>query len=68
VTYGEGRRAHQTAFAALKHTHLKKGDRWVRKDARARPTRAPARRPSRGDRGGETFGGVDVLGSTKEEL
>jgi hypothetical protein len=32
VTYGEGRRAHQTAFAALKPTHEKKGDGWARKD------------------------------------
>ncbi|HZB00825.1 MAG TPA: ChaB family protein [Actinomycetota bacterium] len=66
--YGEGRRAHQTAFAALKHTHEKKGDRWVRKDRKGPSDPRAARRPSRGDRGGETFGGVDVLGSTKEEL
>ena len=30
--YGEGARAHRTAFAALKHTHERKGDRWVAKD------------------------------------
>src|SRR5919199_1711049 len=29
--YGEGERAHRTAFAALKHTHERKGDRWVAK-------------------------------------
>jgi cation transport regulator ChaB len=27
-TYGEGERAHRTAFSALKHTHEKVGDRW----------------------------------------
>ncbi|MPY79903.1 MAG: hypothetical protein GEV04_15860 [Actinophytocola sp.] len=27
-TYGEGRRAHQTAFAALKHQFEKVGDHW----------------------------------------
>jgi cation transport regulator ChaB len=27
-TYGEGRRAHQTAFAALKHSFEKVGDHW----------------------------------------
>lgn len=27
--YGEGERAHRTAWAALKHTHRKSGDRWV---------------------------------------
>ena len=31
-TYGEGERAHRTAFAALKHSFEKKGDRWVEKD------------------------------------
>jgi ChaB len=44
-TYGEGERAHWTAFAALKHSF----------DGRAR-------------RGGRTSGGVDVLGSTRDEL
>lgn len=27
--YGEGEKAHRTAWAALKHTHRKSGDRWV---------------------------------------
>lgn len=31
-TYGEGRRAHQTAFAALKHSFEKVGDHWEPKD------------------------------------
>lgn len=31
-TYGEGRRAHQTAFAAVKHQYKKEGDKWVKKD------------------------------------
>lgn len=30
-TYGEGARAHRTAYAALKHQYEKKGDRWVKK-------------------------------------
>ena len=30
--YGEGERAHRTAYAALKQTHERKGDRWVAKD------------------------------------
>jgi cation transport regulator ChaB len=29
--YGEGSRAHRTAFAALKHSYRKEGDHWVRK-------------------------------------
>jgi cation transport regulator ChaB len=27
-TYGEGERAHRTAYSALKHSFEKKGDRW----------------------------------------
>jgi hypothetical protein len=27
-SYGEGQRAHRAAYAALKHTHEKVGDRW----------------------------------------
>jgi cation transport regulator ChaB len=38
--YGEGERAHRTAWAALKHTHRKSGDRWVPIDGRrGGPTR-----------------------------
>lgn len=67
--YGEGERAHRTAYAALKHTHEKVGDRWRRKDepgpSDPRSKRStPAKR--RGE--GETFGGVDVEGNTKAEL
>ena len=29
--YGEGERAHRTAWAALKHDFRKQGDRWVAK-------------------------------------
>jgi ChaB/Rho termination factor, N-terminal domain len=66
--YGEGRRSHQTAFAALKHTFEKKGDRWVEKDRKGPSDPRAARSPARGHRGGESFGGVDVMGSSKEEL
>jgi cation transport regulator ChaB len=68
-TYGEGERAHRTAFAALKHSFQKVGDRWRRKsrkgpsDARAAAGGAEAR-----EGGGSTAGGVDEYGSTREEL
>ncbi len=68
-SYGEGERAHRTAFAALKHTHEKVGDRWVAKrqkgpsDPRAEKGGSQARRGK-----GETFGGVDYQGHTKDEL
>ncbi len=31
-TYGEGERAHRTAFASLKHSYEKVGDHWEPKD------------------------------------
>lgn len=67
--YGEGARAHRTAFAALKHSFEKVGDRWVPKgrkgpsDPRARKRAAQARRGR-----GETFGGVDLYGRSRDEL
>jgi cation transport regulator ChaB len=68
--YGEGERAHRTAYAALKHTHERKGDRWVAKkrpgpsDPRSKQPTAAAKRAGRG----ETYGGVDAEGNTKQEL
>lgn len=62
--YGEGRRAHQTAFAALKHSFEKVGDRWEPK-AEKGPSDPGAKEP-RGT--GETFGGVDYEGHTRDEL
>lgn len=65
-TYGEGRRAHQTAFAALKHEFEKVGDHWEPKDHKGPSD--PRAAQSYAQRGGKTYGGVDVLGSTREEL
>jgi hypothetical protein len=67
--YGEGERAHRTAFAALKHSFEKRGDRWVAK-ARRGPSDPRARRGGQAARRGEgeTFGGVDYAGHTKAEL
>lgn len=67
--YGEGERAHRTAFAALKHSFEKRGDRWVAKDHKG-PSDPRARRgAARARRGeGETFGGVDYEGHSKAEL
>ena len=67
--YGDGERAHRTAMASLKHTHEKRGDRWVPKDSpgpsdpRSKKTTGQKRRGE-----GETFGGVDVEQNTKQEL
>ncbi len=64
-SYGEGGRAHRTAFAALKHSFEKVGDHWEPKAHRG-PSDSRARSP-RGRRG-KTYGGVDVEGRTKDEL
>lgn len=34
--YGDGRRAHQTAFAAVKTKYRKSGDHWVEKKVRGK--------------------------------
>ena len=60
--YGEGERAHRTAFASLKHSFEKVGDHWEPKaengpsDAQAEGGRDPDR---------ETAGGVDANASKK---
>jgi hypothetical protein len=59
-TYGEGQRAHRTAFSAVKHSFEKVGDHWEPKggekkgpsDRQAARGGAPARRTSAGTRGG----------------
>ena len=68
-TYGEGERAHRTAFAAVKHSFEKVGDHWEEKDHKG-PSDAQAARGGPGARTSpaKTFGGVDVLGHSKQEL
>jgi hypothetical protein len=68
-TYGEGERAHRTAFSALKHSFEKRGDRWVAKKEKG-PSDSQAKKSGRAARKGtaQTFGGVDAYGNTKEEL
>jgi cation transport regulator ChaB len=63
--YDDEQRAHQTAYAALKHRFEKVGDHWEPKAERG-PSDERSKRP-RG-RGGETAGGVDVEGHSKDEL
>jgi hypothetical protein len=66
--YGEGERAHRTAYSALKHSFEKVGDHWEPKRRRGPSDPQAARSGARARRGGETFGGVDVRGHTKDEL
>jgi len=64
--YGEGRRAHQTAYAALKHSFEKVGDHWERKARGAKgPSDEQAATPRSVRR--TSHGGVDAH-ATKEHL
>ena len=61
-SYGEGQRAYQTAYSALKHTHEKVGDHWEPKEKKG-----PSDRQAEGGRGTnrKTAGGVDANASKK---
>jgi cation transport regulator ChaB len=61
--YGDGERAHRTAYAAVKQKFEKVGDHWERKAA----GRSGKSDPGTGRRR-KTYGGVDVVGHTKDEL
>lgn len=65
--YGEGERAHRTAFSALKHSFEKVGDHWEPK-GRKGPSDSQAKKGGKSARkGGETAGGVDA-NATKQHL
>src|SRR3954462_14536546 len=63
-TYGEGERAHRTAFSAVKHSFEKVGDRWEPKDHKG-PSDTRAAKGRTG--GGKSHGGVDAK-ATKTHL
>jgi cation transport regulator ChaB len=68
-TYGEGERAHRTAFSALKHSFEKVDDHWEPKKRKGPSDPRAARGGTAARRGaGETYGGVDLFGHTKAEL
>ena len=67
--YGEGERAHRTAYASLKHNFEKVGDHWEAKDEPG-PSDPRSEKTTREKQQGkgETFGGVDFEGNSKDEL
>jgi len=67
--YGEGEQAHRTAYASLKHSFEKQGDRWVEKKRKGAsdPRSTMSTEDARAGKG-KTYGGVDVLGHTRDEL
>lgn len=68
--YGEGERAHRTAFSALKKNFEKKGGKWTWKKSPGGASDPRSKKSTKEKRQGkgETFGGVDYEGNTKQEL
>ncbi len=68
--YGEGERAHRTAYSSLKHSFKKVDDHWEPKDEKGpSDPRSKQQSTEAKQRGrGETYGGVDLEGSSRDEL
>ncbi len=62
--YGDEQRAHQVAFAALKHTHEKVGDRWQKKH-KGKKGPSDAQAAGGRDTNRPTAGGVDANASKR---
>ncbi len=68
--YGEGEQAERTAWSQVKQSFEKVGDHWEAKDEKG-PSDSRSKQSSTADKAagkGETYGGVDVEGNTKDEL
>lgn len=66
--YGEGERAHRTAFASLKHGFEKVGDHWEAKGHKGPSDQQAARSGAKArENKADTAGGVDT-NATKEHL
>lgn len=61
--YGEGRRAHQTAYGALKHSFEKVGDHWEPKDHKGPSDEQAAKGGAGSKREYPTAEGVDARSS-----
>jgi cation transport regulator ChaB len=66
-TYGEGERAHRTAFSALKHSYEKVGDHWEEKAEKGPSDAQAARSGTSARKSRPTAGGVDA-NATKAHL
>ena len=67
-TYGEGERAHRTAFAAVKHSFEKVEDHWEPKKRKGPSDPQAAKGQPDSSGGGKTYGGVDVVGNSRDDL
>jgi hypothetical protein len=63
--YGEGERAHRTAFSSLKHSFEKVGDHWEPKDEKGPSDKHAAKTGRAARKGGRTAEGVDANASKK---
>ncbi|GGR13242.1 hypothetical protein GCM10010168_33780 [Actinoplanes ianthinogenes] len=63
--YGEGERAHRTAFSAVKHSFEKVGDHW---EPKAKKGPSDAKAAGGRDTKAKTAGGVDANASKKHLL
>ncbi len=61
--YGEGERAHRTAFSSLKHSFEKVGDHWEPKKDKGPSDRQAAKGGTAARKGGKTAEGVDANAS-----
>jgi hypothetical protein len=61
--YGDGERAHRTAYASLKHGFEKVGDHWEPKDEKGPSDTQAQKGGSEARQGGDTAGGVDANAS-----
>ena len=62
-SYGEGERAHRTAFSSLKHSYEKVGDHWEPKEKKGPSDAQAAKSTPSSRRSRETAGGVDANAS-----
>jgi cation transport regulator ChaB len=62
-SYGEGERAHRTAFSSLKHSYEKVGDHWEPKEHKGPSDPQAARSTPSSRRARPTAGGVDANAS-----
>jgi cation transport regulator ChaB len=65
--YGDEERAHRVAYNAVRHSFERKGDHWEPKVHKG-PSDPRAANPRARQNKGKSYGGVDLYGSTKEEL
>jgi cation transport regulator ChaB len=66
---GDEERAHRTAWGSVKNLAEKRGDHWELKEETG-PSDPRSKQPQAAKRRGEgaTYGGVDVVGNTRQQL